>query len=172
MSQASLDIIRGVAQAAANAYDGAYDSNGDSLEIGLNREEGHPVLSSRDMDGFKVKVSGDTLIITYQADIKLRDVHNPQFESDIDQTVANIVSWLKKEYKKITGNTLTLSDESEIDILVQSTSKVRVFLVANKTYKIGNIADIDGLDAADERPVEKKFKDFLDQGGFKKASEK
>ena len=172
MSQASLEIIRGLAQAAANAYDGAYDSDGEPLNIGLKREEGHLVLSSRDMDGFKVRVMGDTCLLSYQAEIKLRDVHNPKFESEVDQTVGNIVTWLKKEFKKITGKTLTLTDDGEIDILVQSTSKIRVFILANKKYKIGNMTDVEGLDAGDESPVEKKFKDFLDLGGFKKSSEK
>ena len=172
MSQASLEIIRGLAQAAANAYDGAYDSDGEPLNIGLKREEGHLVLSSRDMDGFKVRVMGDTCIINYQAEIKLRDVHNPKFESEVDQTVGNIVTWLKKEFKKITGKTLTLTDDGEIDVLVQSTSKIRVFILANKKYKIGNMTDVEGLTAGDESPVEKKFKDFLALGGFKKSSEK
>ena len=172
MSQASLEIIRGLAQAAANAYDGAYDSDGEPLNIGLKREEGHLVLSSRDMDGFKVRVMGDTCLLSYQAEIKLRDVHNPQFESEVDQTVENIVTWLKKEFKKITGKPITLTADGEIDILVQSTSKVRVFILANKKYKIGNMKDVDGLDAGDDSPVEKKFKDFLALGGFKKASEK
>ena len=39
-----LDIVRGLSQAAANAYDG-YDNMDE--KIGLNREEGHPVLDSR-----------------------------------------------------------------------------------------------------------------------------
>lgn len=172
MSQASLEIIRGLAQAAANAYDGAYDSDGEPLNIGLKREEGHLVLSSRDMDGFKVRVMGDTCLLSYQAEIQLRDVHNPQFESEVDQTVENIVTWLKKEFKKITGKPITLTADGEIDILVQSTSKVRVFILANKKYKIGNMKDVDGLNAGDDSPVEKKFKDFLALGGFKKASEK
>ena len=32
-----LDVIKGLNQAAANAYDGALDENGDALQIGLNR---------------------------------------------------------------------------------------------------------------------------------------
>ena len=41
-----LEIVRGLSQAAANAYDGALDENGDVLQVGLNREEGHPILDS------------------------------------------------------------------------------------------------------------------------------
>ena len=35
-----LDIVSGLAQAAANAYDGAYTEDGELLEVGLKREEG------------------------------------------------------------------------------------------------------------------------------------
>lgn len=57
-----LDIVRGLSQAAANAYDG-YENMDE--KIGLRREEGHPVLDSRLMDGFKVRFAADNLIVTY-----------------------------------------------------------------------------------------------------------
>ena len=46
-----LDIIKGLNQAAANAYDGALDENNEPLLVGLNREEGDPIIDSRVMDG-------------------------------------------------------------------------------------------------------------------------
>ena len=46
-----LDIIKGLNQAAANAYDGYQNMD---EEIGLRREEGHPIIDSRVMDGFSV----------------------------------------------------------------------------------------------------------------------
>ena len=166
MSQQTLDVIRGIAQAAANAYDGAFDSNGDPIKMGLKREEGHPVLSSRNMDGFKVKVSCNYMDINYQAEIKLRDVHNTKFEDELEQTIADIASWLKKEYKKITGNTLSLTPEGDVDAIVQSTSKVRVFVNATKTFKIGGLEGVDDKLQPSEDTVQKNFKDFLNQGGL------
>ena len=38
MSQLSLDVIRGIAQAAANSYDGALDDKGEPIKIGLKRD--------------------------------------------------------------------------------------------------------------------------------------
>ena len=46
MSQADYEVIRGIAQAAANAYDGALDDKGEPIKIGLKREEGHVVLNA------------------------------------------------------------------------------------------------------------------------------
>ena len=43
-----LDVIKGLNQAASNAYDG-YESMDD--KVGLKREEGHPIVDSRMMDG-------------------------------------------------------------------------------------------------------------------------
>ena len=54
-----LEIIRGLSQAAANAYDGGELDE----EIGLKREAGHPVLDSRVIDGFAVKFAANKLVI-------------------------------------------------------------------------------------------------------------
>ena len=106
MSQETLDTIRGLAQAAANSFDGALDDEGERIDLGLKRDEGHPVLDSRTMDGFKVKFMGNQLCVIYQSDIKLKDVHNKKFENEIENTLGSIVSHLKKQYKKITGKSL------------------------------------------------------------------
>ena len=116
-----LEIIRGISQAAANAYDGALDEDGNRIEIGLRREEGHLVHDSRLMDGFKVKFHGNVLRVTYQSDIKLREVHSGRFEDEILQTINNAANFLKKEYKVITGKSLSLTPDGEIHCFVQHT---------------------------------------------------
>ena len=42
-----LDIVRGISSAAALGYDGALDSDGQPIKIGLKREEGDPILDKR-----------------------------------------------------------------------------------------------------------------------------
>ena len=55
MSSNTLKIVQGIAQAAANAYDGSHDeryaADGKARKIGLNREEGDPILDKRVIDG-------------------------------------------------------------------------------------------------------------------------
>ena len=162
----TLEIIRGISQAAANGYDGALDDKGNPISIGLRREEGDPITDSRVMDGFRVRMHGNILKLTYQSEIKLQDVHDKNFESDIEQTLQDIANFLKKEYKKVTGNTLSLTSQGECTVLVQNTSKVRVFIVANKDYKIGNIADVDSVKGEAKDSIDAKFKSFLEQGGL------
>jgi hypothetical protein len=56
--------------------------------------------------------------------------------------IQNVANFLKKEYKKITGDALTLTAEGDVEVLVQNTSKVRVFVVGKRHYKVGNLADV------------------------------
>ena len=170
MSQKTYDVIQGIAQAAANAYDGAYDENGEPIKIGLKREEGHPVLDSRTLDGFKVTTSGNHLTISYQSDIKLKDVYAQDLEGELEQTMSDITSFLKKQYKKITGETLSLKEVGEVDAMVQSTSRVRVFVTAKKVYKIGNLSEVEEKLSPSENDIEKSFKSFLELGGLGKRA--
>ena len=103
------NIIKGLNQAAANAYDGALTEDGEQVKVGLQREEGDPILDSRVIDGFNVKIYGNMMCLTYQSEVQLKEVYANGFEGDIDQRLTDIVSWLKKEYRKITGNAITLT---------------------------------------------------------------
>ena len=47
MSEKTLEVIRGLAQAAASSYDGALDKDGEPITLGLKREEGNPITDSR-----------------------------------------------------------------------------------------------------------------------------
>ena len=75
MSSNTLEIIQGLAQAAANAWDGAHDErftlDGQVRKVGLNREEGCPIMDKRVVDGFSVKFYGNKVCINYQSDIHL-----------------------------------------------------------------------------------------------------
>jgi len=171
MSAKTLEIIRAISQAAANAYDGAHDerytSDGETKKVGLKREEGDPVLDYRVMDGFGVKFGGNKLIITYQSEIMLKDVYSGKFENEVDQMIEKVASYLKKEYKKLTGESLSLTADGEVDAIVQNTSRVRTWVQASKQYKIGNIGDVSPVGEDLDRKLDKDFRSFLELGGFK-----
>ena len=105
----TLEIIQGISQALTYAYDGAhkegYTDDGEAHSFGLKREEGDPLLDKRVMDGFKVKIQGNKLCINYHSEVKLKEVHDNQFESNLESTINDIAKFLKKEYKKVTGDT-------------------------------------------------------------------
>jgi hypothetical protein len=169
MSQKILDVLRGISQAAGNMYDGATDENNEPIKIGLKREEGNPNLDKRTIDGCSVRCSGKTLHVSYHSELLLKDVYAGNLENQLEQTMADIVSYLKKEYKKITGNTLSLKEKGECNSRVESTSRVRVFVTARKDYEISNMDDVEDIKGPSEEKLEKTFKDFLAQASDKKA---
>jgi len=169
MSQKTLDIVRGISQAAAGMYDGALDENGEPIKIGLKREEGNPLLDKRVIDGCKIRCSGNTLIVSYHSELLLRDVYAQDLESELEQTMSDIVSYLKEQYRKVTGNTLSLKEKGECDARVESTSRVRVFVTARKDYEISSMNDVEAVKEPSEDKLEKTFKDFLAKASDKKA---
>ena len=163
MSSTTLEIIQGLSQAAANAYDGAHDErysyDGQSRSMGLKREEGCPIMDKRVMDGFKVRFYGDSMILTYQAEIMLKQVYGGKFEQDIESMMNDIKKFLQKEYRAVTGKSVTLTAKSEPNILVQSTSRVRNWVEAQQHFKIGGVESMPILEPSIDqtRDVTRKF---------------
>jgi len=126
------EIIQGINQAAANAYDGAHDEryshDGKARKAGLKREEGDPITDSRVMDGFNVRLSGNKLVLSYQAEITMKDF---------------------------------LTEEGEVDIHAQSMSRKRNWVQATKTFKIGGMNDVESIREPSKERLEQSFKDWM-----------
>ena len=162
------EIVQGLSQAAANAYDGALDENGESLLAGLKREEGDPILDRRVIDGFNVSFHGPLMCIQYHSEVQLKEVYAAGFESGIEQQIADIASFLKKEYRKITGNSVSLTKEGEAEMRVESTSRVRSWVTAKCHYRVGGMDDVVVVGESSEDRLEADWRSFLDQGGLGK----
>jgi len=166
MSKEMLEIIQGLSQAAANAWDGGhmenYSLDGQVRKVGLKREDGIPLLDKRCNDGFKVKFYGDSMIINYQSDVMMRDLKDNGFENDIVHTINEVKNFLQKEYKAVTGKSVSLTAKGEPQILVQTTSRVRTFVQAYQHYKIGGL-QMDQIGAPSESSVRDITKKFLEQ---------
>jgi len=158
-----MEVITCLNQIAANSYD-----DGVLEGVGLNREEGHPIMDSRLIDGFRVRFAADQMIVSYQAEMHLNEVHpRNQFENEIERKFADIVKFLKKEYKVIKKQPVTLTSEADAQMIVQTTSRYHTWIQANKIYRIGGLAEsTDGVKKSSENsaasPFEKRFKDFLE----------
>tara|TARA_Y100000593_G_C4187522_1_gene275128 strand:+ start:224 stop:745 length:522 start_codon:yes stop_codon:yes gene_type:complete len=164
----TLEIIRGISQALTYAYDGghkeSYTDDGDAHSFGLKREDGDPILDRRVMDGFKVKLHADKLQVLYHSEVQLKEVHDSGFEDDLKSSINDVANFIKKEYKKVTGDTLTLTAEGELNAIVQNTSRVRTWVQANMTYKIGGIGDVVPVGEASEERLTDSVKDWLSLG--------
>ena len=161
------EIVQGLAQAAANAYDGALGEDYEPVKTGaLRREEGNALIDQRVMDGFNVRFYGNNMVLSYQSEIQLKEVYASGFETEIEQRISDISKWLKKEYKRITGEGVTLTKKGEIDVRVENSSRVRSWVTAKMHYKIGGLAEDMAYSQPSEDRLEDSFKTFLDQGGW------
>jgi uncharacterized protein YnzC (UPF0291/DUF896 family) len=151
----------------ANTYDGALDEAGEPIAIGLRREEGNPLVDKRVMDGFGAHVSGDRLHIKYHAEIPLKEVHANDFEGEMESMVEKVKSFIQKEYKKIKKSALTLSEPSEVDVLVEYISRIRCSVKVHKCYKIGSVEGEENTPESEDR-LDDATKKWLALGGLKK----
>jgi hypothetical protein len=78
--------------------------------------------------------------------------------------IQNVANFLKKEYKKITGDALTLTAEGDVDVLVQNTSKVRVFVIGKRNYKVGNLEGVIEVGLPSEDRLDQSIRDFISLG--------
>jgi len=166
------DIVKGINQAAANAYDGSHDArfrtDGKDDPIGLKREKGCALNDSRVVDGFKVRMSGPKLIVSYQSEMPMNSFHNTKLDEEMEQTFADITKFLKREYKNLTGDTLTLTAEGPCDLLLQNMSRIRTWVQCSKVYTVGNMKDVIPVGEPSEDRLEDNFRKFLDQSTDKK----
>ena len=166
----TLEIIRGISQAAANGkYDGShveeYASDGKSRASGLRREEGDPLVDKRVMDGFGVSFHGDVLCLHYHSELTLKDLHNMKdLEGQIESNLKEIVKFLKKEYKVVTGNTLTLTAEGDVKARAEYISRIRAWVTAKKYYKIGGLSGTEAVSKPSDERLDDAMKKWLSLG--------
>ena len=166
------DIVKGINQAAANAYDGAQDgrfrTDGKDDPIGLKREKGCALNDSRVMDGFKVRMSGPKLIVSYQSEMPMSSFHNTKLDEDMEQTFADITKFLKKEYKNVTGESLALTADGPCSILLQNMSKIRTWAQCTKVYTVNSLKDVVPVGEPSQDRLEDNFRKFLEQSSDKR----
>jgi len=165
------DIVKGINQAAANAYDGATDEEGEPLDLGLQRDKSTPINDKRVMDGFGVTFSGNTLKINYTSEVHTPDVKENKLKTTIEENIEEVAKFLKKEYKKITGEALRLKKIGSLNMgNVQTTSRVRSFVQAHCEYEIQGV-DKEDLANPKPRDVDSAVRSFLELGKNSKRPE-
>jgi hypothetical protein len=160
----TYEIIQGLHQAAANAYDGSqyerYALDGEPRKIGLRREQGDPIIDSRVMDGFKIKILGNMLYVHYQTDVLMENFVAPKFTNEVESIMADIESFLKKEYKAITKSAISFKKEGDLMINIEPVSRKRNTVLACQKYVIEALKDVVPVGERSEdltRDVTKKF---------------
>jgi hypothetical protein len=164
-----LDIVKGINQAANNAFDGAITEEGEPLDIGLQRDKPTPITDRRVMDGFGVTFNGTNMRVNYHREVATNEVMSNKLQTEIESAIEEVSSFLKKEYKKITGETLRLKKlPGDVIGNVQSTSRIRSWVQAHCDYEIQGA---EGHDVADKNDIDSSIKSFLELGKNAKKPE-
>jgi len=160
----TLEIVRGLHQAAANAYDGShnkkYSLDGEERKAGLRREDGDPLIDSRVIDGFFIKIIGNKLCLYYQTDVKLDQMSDPKFKNQVADIMSDIVAFLKKEYRAVTKSSISLKEVGDVKINGQHISRVRNLITAYQEFEISSMKDVVPVGERSEdttRDVVRKF---------------
>ena len=141
-----MEIIQGISQVAANSYDGAKDEEGNVKQTGLQRDKEVAIRDKRVLDGFKMRLhSGNKLCITYTTEVLIKDVAKKgKYEDELLGNVADIVSFIKKEFRKVTGSSVSLTEiksmKPEFEMI--ETSRVRVEAKVTCHYEVGDLPDV------------------------------
>ena len=62
---------------------------------------------------------------------------------------------------------MTLTEEGEVDIFAENSSRVRCWETAKKHFKVGGLDEAMNIDnSGNTNPVEKSWETFLNQGGW------
>ena len=160
----TLEIVRGISQAIANTHDGALDEEGNPIKTGLKREgeDGTiPLHDKRVMDGFKVSFHGDQLCIHYHGEVTMKEVHHKSFEGDMEQMIADLSKFIKKQYRAATKSSLSLKKSGEVDVLVQSLGRHRSWVQAKQYFTFGGGEE---LHAESDEKLDKNIKAFIELG--------
>lgn len=172
-----MDVIKGISQVMAQTYDGARDEKGEPIKAGLRRED-VPAFTSCDcrlLDGFRARVTHHSdknasfpcLIMSYHSELKLQEAHSPKLGEDVEEHIAEALKYLKKEFKKVTGKELSVEKYGDVKMLVEETSRIRVFVTAQCHYKINNV-DMPKLENPKDVERSEQLQKWLKLGGFKK----
>lgn len=131
-----IQIFQALNQAALNATD---FTNPKHTGV-LHSEKGKKWLEFTINDGFKIKFLDNMAMILYQVQVNNELTHNRiQFDADCEYQLKQIVSYLQKEYKKITGKSISLTLQGDISVTQEQISMIRKVVTASGRYKISGV---------------------------------
>ena len=79
-----------------------------------------------------------------------------------------IIKELKNRYQANTGKSVGLTKQGELDVRVESSSRVRCWATARCEYKIGGLTGVVNIKEPSEDNIEKSLHDFLQLAAGKK----
>ena len=102
--------------------------------------------------------------LNYHREVRNKEVMDDKLREEVETVIEEVASFLKKEYKKITGDTLNLKKLPGAVIgNVQTASRVRSWVEAQCSYEIQAV-DKEDLPDTSKRDVDSAIRSFLEMG--------
>ena len=144
------EVIRAIHQAASNGFAGALDDKGEP-------REDMPIDTDGKNEGFRVSLAGNILKVKYLARENLQEI-DEKYENKVDQKIEDIVSFLKKEYRKDLGESLSLKRTKNFKCMIQPTGTSgngQAEVSAYRDYEVESLKDIANKDWKGKTPPER-----------------
>lgn len=126
-----LEVVTALKQAAANAQWTKTDA--------LEREKSTGPRKFKINDSFKIQIQDNKMTLNYTIENKNALMPNFRFEVNPENKHKEILDFLKKEYKKITGKTVSFGSESNMVCTITPISNVTQINRYSKVYEIKGI---------------------------------
>ena len=166
------EVAKGLSQVMADKYDGAMDDEGNPLETGLKRGTFDAKLTDKRVnDGFGLSLNGNILVLNYEGEVSMKELKDKNFEGDVEQTLADVLKFVKKHYKRVTGETLKCKPVGEVSMSVQSTSRVHTWVEAQMRYEVQGMDGVDMKNPSGEELCDQSIKVWLSLGKKSKKAQ-
>ena len=152
------DIIQGIHQAAANGKNFENNENIPDFKDNENevseedKDKGHRLGLSVKSQAFFIKINANKMLVTFETMSSIKDVLDKErYIESLKSNMKIVEKFLKSEYKKITGKTLSISMDGELSSMTQNINGTKTFTTAKQLYTIAGIPEI--KDAGTEEAV-------------------
>lgn len=101
-------------------------------------------MEEKDVEGININFINNMMIVKYHFFCNTEELKKGKVKDEVETRFSSIVSGLKKHYKDIVGEAISLKKKGDIDVLIQAGSLKRVFAIATCVYEIGEADDWEG----------------------------
>ncbi len=128
-SNKKLFVLSNLAS-ALNAAKKEYDE----IDIELNKGDLHK--DREGMVGFNIFFVDTKMIVKYHTPIRFDEIKTAKFEAEVEDGIDDVVKVLKKHYKQISGKSVELTKDGEVDVTLEAASLKNAWVTAKQIYNI------------------------------------
>ena len=146
-----LEIVNGISQALSDKTN--YES--------LQKNQKTSIYEKSKNDGFNVKFSGNKMTLLYETDVPLEEVHEKNFEPELQSKVNKLINEIGKNYKSIKKQSLKTKPVGDFNIRVETPNRMRARVFVAQMYEIAKADSQDAMEKSFEERQDRYAKHWL-----------